>query len=70
MIPRATVKKIIKSHQNKALSKNVDIMIYLECILFLKRLAERANEASGSGIIQQRHILAVLEKVLQEFKGQ
>ncbi|CAG8457087.1 3439_t:CDS:2 [Diversispora eburnea] len=70
MISRATVKKIIKSHQNKALSKNVDIMIYLACILFLKRLAEGANEASGNGIIQQRHILAVLEKVLQEFKGQ
>ncbi|CAG8582197.1 14322_t:CDS:2 [Acaulospora morrowiae] len=68
--PRATLKKIIKFHYNKALSKNVDVMLCLECILFLQRLAKEANEEAGDGnAIERRHIETVLEKVLQEFQG-
>ncbi|CAG8443276.1 6029_t:CDS:2, partial [Acaulospora colombiana] len=47
--PRATFKKIIKSHYNKALSKNVDVMLCLECVLFLQRLAKEAGEEAGEG---------------------
>ncbi|CAG8448907.1 4768_t:CDS:2 [Scutellospora calospora] len=73
LFPRATLKKIIKSHYNKALTKNVDVMIYLDYILFLQRLAEEANAEASQGInekkIEERHIVAALERILQEFQG-
>jgi hypothetical protein len=34
--PRAQVKKTIKAHTNRALSKNVDILIFLSYTLFLQ----------------------------------
>jgi hypothetical protein len=36
LYPRATVKKIVKAHANRPLSKNVDILIYLNYALFMQ----------------------------------
>jgi type I site-specific restriction endonuclease len=40
--PRATVKKIIKAHSNCKVSKNVDVMIYLDYVLFMQTLIKEA----------------------------
>ncbi|CAG8485423.1 3250_t:CDS:2 [Ambispora leptoticha] len=73
LFPRATLKRIIKSHHNKALTKNVDVMIYLDYVLFLQRLAEEANIEANQDLnekkIEERHVVAALERVLQEFQG-
>ncbi|CAG8474254.1 4808_t:CDS:2 [Funneliformis caledonium] len=64
LYPRATLKRIIKTHQSKALSKNVDVLIYLNCMIFLQKLAQEANseaEASKENMIEKRHIKAALE---------
>ncbi|KAK2004287.1 hypothetical protein LX36DRAFT_564496 [Colletotrichum falcatum] len=48
--PRGTVKKIIKAHSNCNLSKNVDVMIYLDYVLFMQTLVkEAAIESKKSG---------------------
>jgi hypothetical protein len=36
LYPRATVKKIVKAHANKPLSRNVDILIFLDYVAFLE----------------------------------
>jgi hypothetical protein len=36
LYPRSTVKKIVKAHANRPLSKNVDILIYLNYALFMQ----------------------------------
>ncbi|KAJ0284788.1 hypothetical protein COL940_003907 [Colletotrichum noveboracense] len=48
--PRGTVKKIVKAHSNCNLSKNVDVMIYLDYVLFMQTLVkEAAIESKKSG---------------------
>ncbi|CAG8543383.1 21980_t:CDS:2 [Cetraspora pellucida] len=73
LFPRATLKRIIKSHHNRTLTKNVDVMIYLDYVLFLQRLAEEANNEAKQDLnekkIEERHVVAALERVLQEFQG-
>jgi len=73
LYPRATLRRIIKAHQpHCVLSKNTDVMIYLDYLLFLNRLAtESSMEATRSGerILEARHVRAVLERTLQEFRG-
>jgi hypothetical protein len=36
LYPRATVKKIVKAHANKPLSRNVDILVFLDYVAFLE----------------------------------
>ncbi|GAW15042.1 hypothetical protein ANO14919_044500 [Xylariales sp. No.14919] len=36
MYPRATVKKIVKAHSKCNVSKNVDVMIFLDYVLFMQ----------------------------------
>lgn len=72
-IPRSRLKSIIKKHQGKArFSRNVDILIFLDYMLFLKRLAVEANikaqEEKGKKL-QAHHVNAVLRKVLKSCKG-
>ncbi|KAL1917991.1 uncharacterized protein VTP21DRAFT_3257 [Calcarisporiella thermophila] len=73
LYPRSTLRKIIKAHQPKSqLSKNADVMIYLDYVLFLKRLATEASiDASQSkeNVIRANHINTALDRVLQQFKG-
>ncbi|KAI1118096.1 hypothetical protein F5Y14DRAFT_297217 [Nemania sp. NC0429] len=42
MYPRATVKKIVKAHSKCNLSKNVDVMIFLDYVLFMQTLVREA----------------------------
>ncbi|KAJ7334362.1 hypothetical protein OS493_014673 [Desmophyllum pertusum] len=71
--PRAQQKSIIKKYQNKArFSRNADSLIYLDYILFLKRLAAESNDKaqeSKEKTLQAHHVNAVLRNVLKSCKG-
>ncbi|KZF20627.1 hypothetical protein L228DRAFT_284583 [Xylona heveae TC161] len=70
--PRTTVKKIVKAHSNKSLSKNVDILIYLDYILFMQHLMREASisaKQAGEKNISARSIHKVTEDALRKFKG-
>ncbi|MCJ1254347.1 hypothetical protein MMC24_002162 [Lignoscripta atroalba] len=43
LYPRATVKKIIKAHSKRNVSKSVDILIFLDYTLFLQDLIREAS---------------------------
>ncbi|PBP26285.1 hypothetical protein BUE80_DR002880 [Diplocarpon rosae] len=39
LYPRATVKKIVKAHSKRNISKNSDVLIFLDYVLFLQTYA-------------------------------
>ncbi|CAI0654747.1 unnamed protein product [Colletotrichum noveboracense] len=77
--PRGTVKKIVKAHSNCNLSKNVDVMIYLDYVLFMQTLVKEAaieSKKSGERGITARSVKKVTAKLiwgqqdtLTKFKG-
>ncbi|KAK9472226.1 uncharacterized protein V1510DRAFT_417676 [Dipodascopsis tothii] len=70
--PRATLKKIVKGHQTCKLSKNADILIYLDYILFINELVKTANleaHEAGDKVVRARHLQRVAETTLQKFRG-
>ncbi|RUS19211.1 hypothetical protein BC937DRAFT_87832 [Endogone sp. FLAS-F59071] len=73
LYPRSTLKRLVKAHQPKSqLSKNADVLLYLDYVLFLNRLATEARIAAlknNDKTVESRHINAVLEVVLQQFKA-
>ncbi|KAI9752667.1 MAG: hypothetical protein M1815_000371 [Lichina confinis] len=76
LYPRATVRRIVKAHSKKNLSKNVDILIFLDHTLFLKSLVcpllqEATLEArrNGQRVLSATDIKKVTEKTLGKFKG-
>ncbi|KAK4108696.1 hypothetical protein N656DRAFT_761023 [Canariomyces notabilis] len=44
LYPRATVKKIVKAHSNCNVSKNADIMIFLDYMLFMQTHTKQGGE--------------------------
>ncbi|KAI9013862.1 hypothetical protein CLU79DRAFT_385282 [Phycomyces nitens] len=70
---RPTLKKKIKKYLPKhTFTENVDIMIFLDYILFLEQLAHAADEdavAEGSDNIYERNVSKVTKRVLQQFRG-
>ncbi|ORY15464.1 hypothetical protein BCR34DRAFT_558858 [Clohesyomyces aquaticus] len=73
LYPRNTVKKIVKAHaDDRPLSKNVDILIFLNYELFLMELVKEASIASkqsGERGITARSVRKVRENCLRKFKG-
>ncbi|KAF1814454.1 hypothetical protein P152DRAFT_456708 [Eremomyces bilateralis CBS 781.70] len=72
LYPRATLKRIIKAHSNRPLSKNIDVLIYLDYALFLQDLMREAAIRSrqvGEKGISSRSIRKVRENTLRKFKG-
>ncbi|KAF6800169.1 hypothetical protein CMUS01_01417 [Colletotrichum musicola] len=70
--PRGTVKKIVKAHSNCNLSKNVDVMIYLDYVLFMQTLIKEAaieSKKSGERGITARSVKKVTSDTLTKFKG-
>ncbi|KAF7595166.1 hypothetical protein BBP40_007133 [Aspergillus hancockii] len=43
LYPRGTVKRIIKAHSNRNVSKNADILIFLDYMLFMQELMREAS---------------------------
>ncbi|CAN9461556.1 hypothetical protein AA0119_g12924 [Alternaria tenuissima] len=72
LYPRATVKKIVKAHSNRQMSKNVDILIYLNYALFMQELINEASIKSkqrGERALSARSVKRVSENVLRKYKG-
>ncbi|KAG9201867.1 hypothetical protein G6514_005284 [Epicoccum nigrum] len=72
LYPRGTLKKIIKAHANRPLSKNVDILIYLNYILFMQELMKEAGikaKISGERGVSAKSIKRVREGCLRRCKG-
>ncbi|KAK4213249.1 hypothetical protein QBC37DRAFT_423424 [Rhypophila decipiens] len=72
LYPRGTVKKIIKAHSNCNVSKNVDVTIFLDYVLFMQTLMKEAaieSKQGGERGITARSVRKVTEKTLAKFKG-
>ncbi|KAF2243479.1 hypothetical protein BU26DRAFT_523778 [Trematosphaeria pertusa] len=72
LYPRGTVKKIVKAHSNRALSRDVDILIFLHYALFMQELVKEASIASkqaGERGLSARSVRKVREGCLRGFKG-
>ncbi|XP_031571316.1 inner kinetochore subunit wip1-like [Actinia tenebrosa] len=71
--PRARQKAIIKKFESKArLAKSVDILIFLDYMMFLRRLALEANvqaKENKERTIEAHHINEVLKKTLKTCRG-
>ncbi|XP_056422461.1 centromere protein W [Hyla sarda] len=72
-VPRGTVRSAIKKRLPELrLDGNVDLLIYLNCVLFLQRLATEARLKAvedRSSVIKPAHIRAVAKIVLKKSKG-
>ncbi|KAH3955395.1 hypothetical protein HBH98_013290 [Parastagonospora nodorum] len=72
LYPRGTVKKIVKAHANRPLSKNVDVLIFLNYALFMQELINEASiksKQSGERGISARSVKRVSETTLRKYKG-
>ncbi|KAI0230453.1 hypothetical protein LSAT2_019200 [Lamellibrachia satsuma] len=70
---REVLKTIVKTHcRQLKLSNKVDMLLFLDYILFLKRLASQADlkaEEQKEGTLQPVHIRAVKKNVLKSVRG-
>ncbi|KAH8726100.1 hypothetical protein GQ44DRAFT_614505 [Phaeosphaeriaceae sp. PMI808] len=72
LYPRGTLKKIVKAHSNRPLSKNVDVLIFLNYALFMQELVNEAtikSKQSGERGVSARSVRKVSEGMLRKYKG-
>ncbi|KAK0740780.1 hypothetical protein B0T18DRAFT_440307 [Schizothecium vesticola] len=72
LYPRATVRKVVKAHSGCNVSKNVDVMIFLDYMLFMQDLMKEATieaKQGGERGVTARSINKVTKKTLSKFKG-
>ncbi|EEH03782.1 conserved hypothetical protein [Histoplasma capsulatum G186AR] len=72
LYPRATVKRIVKAHSKRNISKNADILIFLDYMLFMQELMREASiraRRAGEKVISARSVRKVTEGTLRKFKG-
>ncbi|KAI0974710.1 hypothetical protein F4678DRAFT_470093 [Xylaria arbuscula] len=72
MYPRATVKKIVKAHSNCNVSKKVDVMIFLDYVLFMQTLVKEAaidSKQAGERNISAKSVRKATVDALNKFKG-
>ncbi|KAF2711048.1 hypothetical protein K504DRAFT_404191 [Pleomassaria siparia CBS 279.74] len=72
LYPRAQVKKTIKAHTGRPMSKNADIMIFLNYTLFLQELVREAairSKQAGDRGITAKSVRKVRNNVLRKFKA-
>ncbi|BDD58070.1 hypothetical protein MAP00_003378 [Monascus purpureus] len=72
LYPRSTVRRIVKVHSNRSVSKNADILIFLDYMLFMQELMREANIRSrkaGEKNVSGNSVRKVTEKTLRKFKG-
>ncbi|RMZ91194.1 hypothetical protein DV736_g1581, partial [Chaetothyriales sp. CBS 134916] len=70
--PRANVRKIIKGHSQKTISKGADALIYLDYVLFIQELmqhAERKSKENDEKIVHAREIRKATLTTLRKFRG-
>ncbi|XP_053565106.1 centromere protein W [Bombina bombina] len=71
--PRGVIKSIIKKHKPELrLETNIDLLVHLNCLLFINRLAKEARLKSiedKSPIIKPVHLRSVAKIILKKSKG-
>ncbi|XP_051881018.1 centromere protein W [Pristis pectinata] len=72
-LPRGSLRTVLRRHKPQLrLSRDVHMMVHLNCLLFLHRLAQEARikavEAKCSAI-QPNHIVEVAKTVLKKSRG-
>ncbi|XP_068135580.1 centromere protein W [Hyperolius riggenbachi] len=72
-VPRAAVRKAIRKRlPGLRLDRNVDLLIYLSCVLFLQRLATEARlkaVENRCSVIKPAHVRAVGKMVVKKSRG-
>jgi len=72
LYPRATVKRIVKARSGHSISKNADILVFLDYMLFIQELMREASirsRRSGERGISAKSIRRVTEGTLRKFRG-
>ncbi|KAK5936956.1 hypothetical protein PMZ80_010705 [Knufia obscura] len=70
--PRATLRKILKAHTNKNISRHTDALIYLDYILFIQKLMDNATRKAkevGEKKVLAKDVRKVTLGTLREFRG-
>ncbi|XP_029452541.1 centromere protein W isoform X2 [Rhinatrema bivittatum] len=71
--PRSSLRALIKKQKpHLRLAANVDLLVHLNCLLFLQRLAAEARTKaieSKHSTIKPAHITAVAKAVLKKSRG-
>ncbi|KAM0512739.1 hypothetical protein ACHAPE_008619 [Trichoderma viride] len=70
--PRTRLRRIIKAHSGMKLSKNADVLIYLNYTMFMNALVREAAihaRQAGERSFTPRNIMKALPDVLARFKG-
>nr|XP_033793000.1 centromere protein W [Geotrypetes seraphini] len=72
-VPRNKLRSLIKKDKPQLrLAANVDLLVHLNCLLFLQRLAQEARThaiETKSAVIKPAHITAVAKAVLKKSRG-
>ncbi|XP_069744396.1 centromere protein W isoform X2 [Narcine bancroftii] len=72
-VPRGSLRAVFRRHKPQLrLGKDVDVMVHLNCLLFLHRLAQEARIRAVQdkcSAIQPNHIKAVAKTVLKKSRG-
>lgn len=68
LYPRGTVKKIVKAHANRPLSKDADILVFLSYALFMQEyvLPRCCMSSDGANLAWQRMLRAMQSHVAFE----
>ncbi|XP_036901788.1 centromere protein W isoform X1 [Sturnira hondurensis] len=71
--PRGFLKRIFKRQKpHLRLESSCDLLVHLNCLLYIRRLAEesRANACKNKcGIIKDQHVLAAGKVILKKSRG-
>lgn len=72
-IPRRELRKVLRHHfgAEVGLQRNVELTVYIEYLLFLKRLAQLSSQQAqqeGYKVVQDANIKAAASQALEEFK--
>ncbi|KAF3174834.1 hypothetical protein TWF106_008240 [Orbilia oligospora] len=70
--PRNVLRRIVKAHSGCNISKNADILIYLDYALFLEQLVKEAGidaKVSGEKQITARNVKKAKDTVLKKFRA-
>ncbi|KAI9673331.1 MAG: hypothetical protein M1829_004097 [Trizodia sp. TS-e1964] len=72
LYPRTTIKRIVKAHTKKSVTKNVDVLIFLDYAVFLQTLMREAAihaKQTGKSVVSARDLKKVTGLTLRKFKG-
>ncbi|XP_036105102.1 centromere protein W isoform X1 [Molossus molossus] len=71
--PRGFLKRVLKRQKpHLRLETNCDLLVHLNCLLFIRRLAEEARTdacKNKCGIIKDQHVLAAAKVMLKKSRG-